>query len=703
MEPFVQRMLERAAAQTEKLNKQLINAGHDIKKRNSLKGNIQQITEDTPGSPIHSTEEKFNAEEIDTEHKLIKKDARLDRLAALAPTINNWRDDLSYSVLNSKRSIEPDSTISDILAQDKMNKYLDECLDMGAILDEKIETESEMITDYIQNDESYRETSESDRESTQNSSFGRTSLERTVLNVFNKRSSFNKKNFTGYLDSTTSDISTLDEMEQNLNEYLDMEDNVKEEGLASPKINKSVTCPLMACNSFKYIDYRHNSPSKESSKNDGGKCMPLVRTVSEYRLEQSQLIKAYSVTKPETESDPDSDVDKCEDELMLVENKVKKLMDEVVIQDKKIEEASKALNLCKASIEFNGSSEHVGGEWALLIATRKRQIALNEVQRLRREGTLRPTNTESPGGILSISAITLSLKPEYMDLDKYLHCVCLMYHLDEMVSTQAATAEPGDSCIRFTSMLKFDNLTSDFKINIEVYSLQTQQKFLPHEKKYHINLHNIKTTNKTPKKKNHFVVPDIQSPGGPHIIRSPAFELSGTATITINDINCEQFTLYGTLPHAPLEGLLQMHVSRKLSVSVEHRGFLTLFEEISNLGAWSRRWCWLKNTRLYFWIHPEDEHKKSPISYLDLEGIFTKNVQFVNREKCARPFTFVLETCRPAQPGDDNNLIMKTNGIETTIQHFLLADTKEEGLQWMSKLNKTLSLIRAWGLFRNPV
>jgi len=67
-----------------------------------------------------------------------------------------------------------------------------------------------------------------------------------------------------------------------------------------------------------------------------------------------------------------------------------------------------------------------------------------------------------------------------------------MYHLDEMVSTQATTAEPGDSCIRFTSMLKFDNLTSDFKINIEVYSLQTQQKFLPHEKKYHINLHNIK-------------------------------------------------------------------------------------------------------------------------------------------------------------------------------------------------------------------
>lgn len=71
--------------------------------------------------------------------------------------------------------------------------------------------------------------------------------------------------------------------------------------------------------------------------------------------------------------------------------------------------------------------------------------------------------------------------------DTYLHCVCLMYYLGEVVATQAATAEPGDSCIRFTSMLKLDNLHSDFKILVEVYTFQTQPKFLPHEKKYHIS------------------------------------------------------------------------------------------------------------------------------------------------------------------------------------------------------------------------
>lgn len=55
------------------------------------------------GSPIHRTEEKFNAEENDTEHKPIKRGARLDRLAALASTINNWEDDLSHpAIINSK-------------------------------------------------------------------------------------------------------------------------------------------------------------------------------------------------------------------------------------------------------------------------------------------------------------------------------------------------------------------------------------------------------------------------------------------------------------------------------------------------------------------------------------------------------------------------------------------------------------------------
>lgn len=571
-----------------------------------------------------------------------------------------------------------------------------------ATLDET-ETETASEADYyIRHDD---QESESDYESVQNSSFGRMSFGRSILHALDERSLFNKKRcIEPDPDSTTSDISVLDEMDQYLDECLDEElADVREEGPTPPKVNKGGESLSMGCNTSKY-----RSPLKDSDRpEDGGKRVPLVRTVSAYRRQQSQLAKISSAARHETGSSSISGTEKREDESILVENKVKKLLDEVATQQKKIEEASKALNLCHSTVEFNGSSEHVGGEWALLVATHKRQAALNEVQRLKREGTLRPVKAGLPevqgSGSLTISAITLPLKQEYfrnMGMNTYLHCVCLMYYLGEVVATQAATAEPGDSCIRFTSMLKLDNLHSDFKVLVEVYTFQTQPKYLPHEKKYHIS-HTVKAVNKTPKKKNQFVMPDIQSPAGPNAIRSPAFELSGTTTLTLDDINYEQFTLLGISSHSPLEGHLRMRLSRKLSVSVEHRGFLTLFEDITNLGAWRRRWCWLKDAKLYYWVHPEDEHKKSPAGQIDLEGVITKHVQFINREKYARPYTFLLEVSRPALPGDTNNLVTKTDGIETIIEHFLLADTKEEGLQWMSKLNKTLSLIRAWGPCRS--
>lgn len=82
------------------------------------------------------------------------------------------------------------------------------------------------------------------------------------------------------------------------------------------------------------------------------------------------MAKTNLVARYEIGSNLVSDAKKREDESKLVENKVKKLLDEVGTQQKKIEEASKALNLCHSTVEFNGSSEHVGGEWALLVASK---------------------------------------------------------------------------------------------------------------------------------------------------------------------------------------------------------------------------------------------------------------------------------------------------------------------------------------------
>ncbi|KAK0161551.1 hypothetical protein PV327_010010 [Microctonus hyperodae] len=179
MDPFTQRMLERAKARREKLDTQLSNAGHVVKVRRSplkdantillqskssnedakkltdkysasnvlntesatvnLREEAYNSSENSKiikayspdkengakmdlivrsklqrmgklysndaccelSSPIHRTEEEFSAEEKSIESKDVKRvgGTRLDRLAALASTINNWEDDLSHPLL----------------------------------------------------------------------------------------------------------------------------------------------------------------------------------------------------------------------------------------------------------------------------------------------------------------------------------------------------------------------------------------------------------------------------------------------------------------------------------------------------------------------------------------------------------------------------------------------------------------------------
>lgn len=600
-----------------------------------------------------------------------------------------------------------------------------------ATLDEKTDTETGTEAEYYVHDNGIETESEEESEDVN------TSLGRSILRAVNEQSFLSKKrSIDPDPDSTTSDISVLDEMDEYLDECLAQQEihsgNIyTEEGPTPPKLNKGGKSPSATSN-FKYregLSYR--SPMKEISSSspkkdepyivDGENCVPLMHSVSFYRRQQSQTpktpVRIISRTQESTDTYPDVQLN-AKNEIILVEEKIKRLLDEVCKQQTIIGQASQALNLCTSTVEFNGSREQVEGERLLLVATHRRQAALNEVQRLKVEGTLKPVSPGSPevqeSGSLTVSAITLPFKKGYfrnMNTNTCLHFVCLMRHLEEIVATPVVIIEPGDSCLRFPSTLKLNDLYSDFKITVEIYSLQTQPEMLPHEIKYHINNGNgssinsnncnKKLANKTPKKflkqESRLVMPSVQSPAGPSAVRSPAFQLSGYVIFSLKEIHRQQFTLNKVPSQSPLEGRLQMHVSCELSVAVEHRGFLTMFEDISGFGAWHRRWCLLKGSTLSYWKYPDDERKKTPIGSLDLQGVNTTNVGLVSRDICARPNTFLLETIRIAESEDTDSLIMVKNGSTTTIRHLLSADTKEDRLEWCSKLNKTLNLIHAWG------
>lgn len=72
-----------------------------------------------------------------------------------------------------------------------------------------------------------------------------------------------------------------------------------------------------------------------------------------------------------------------------------------------------------------------------------------------------------------------------------------------------------------------------------------------------------------------------------------------------------------------------MKITCELAVSVEHRGFLTMFEDVSGFGAWHRRWCLLKGSSLNYWKYPDDEKKQVHSFVLNLKINLNHNDFFV--------------------------------------------------------------------------
>ncbi|XP_017049249.1 anillin isoform X2 [Drosophila ficusphila] len=391
-------------------------------------------------------------------------------------------------------------------------------------------------------------------------------------------------------------------------------------------------------------------------------------------------------------------------EASLAQDKIKKLLSEVCKQQQVIGQASQALNLCAATVEFSGSTESVEGERYLLLATHRRQACLDEVQRLRVENSIRPVGAPKEKGLLTVKDITIPLRQEYVrkmasgNINGH-HLVCLLKYNEHVLATKTVPTMPGLLSVKFPDVLQLNNVYADFRITLEIYGMLAQRDQLPHELKYHINL-NKKGGVKTPKKKggeNRLVMPPVQSPAGPQVVRTPQLVQYGFAIFSLREIQRTTWTLTQVLGVSPLEGVVHMKVNCELSVSVEYKGFLTMFEDISGFGAWHRRWCYLNGSVINYWKYPDDEKRKTPMGSIDLNACSSQKVTTAPRDICARLNTMLLECERPALETDQESLIIVPNGRTTTVRHLLSADTKEEREEWCAYLNKALTLLRAWG------
>ncbi|NXF80627.1 ANLN protein, partial [Sclerurus mexicanus] len=399
-----------------------------------------------------------------------------------------------------------------------------------------------------------------------------------------------------------------------------------------------------------------------------------------------------------------------------IKKKMQELNNEINMQQTVIYQASQALNCCFDEEHGKGSQEEAEAERLLLLATEKRTALLEELNKLKSEG---PHNKRNKGaststefapsrGSVSISEMRLPLKADFVcgtvqkpDAANYYYVIILRSGAENMVATPlASTASSlnGDA-LTFTTTFTMHDVSNDFEINVEVYSLVQRKEVTSTDKRKKAN----KSKVITPKRlltsitsKSTLLTPAMASPGGPNAIRSTNFILVGSHKLSLSSVGNAKFALDKVPFLSPLEGHIYLKLKCQVDSLVEEKGFLTMFEDVSGFGAWHRRWCVLSGNCISYWTYPDDEKRKHPLGRINLANCTNHRIEPANREFCARPNTFELITVRPQREDDRETLVSQCRDTLCVTKNWLSADTKDERNLWMQKLNQVLVDLRMW-------
>uniref|UniRef100_UPI00398EBD02 anillin-like isoform X2 n=1 Tax=Pristiophorus japonicus TaxID=55135 RepID=UPI00398EBD02 len=402
---------------------------------------------------------------------------------------------------------------------------------------------------------------------------------------------------------------------------------------------------------------------------------------------------------------------------VTTKEKIKILNNEINRLYSIMHQASQALNCCTDEEHGKGSREEAEAERHLLIASEKRTALLTELKGLKegnaisRGETTQMTNGLEPcRGTVSISDLRLPLKAEFVcsglrKQGKPSHYFLLMirYGPHNIVATPLATAEDaqhGDT-ITFPTIITLHDINYKFEIDVEVYSLAQTPNVTTSEKR---RVSRSKVI--TPKKLlTSITKSSLQSPAAsPDVgksVRTSKFVLVGSHTITLASLDKDKFPLDKVPFLSPLEGAIYLKLQCLFHSTVEHSGFLTIFEDVSGFGAWHRRWFVLSGNTLSYWTYPDEKKHKKPIGCINLANCTKDEIGPASREFCSRPKTFELITVRPECKDDRETLIVQCRNKLCFTKNWLSADTKEERNLWMEKLNQVLINLGTWQLTRH--
>lgn len=522
----------------------------------------------------------------------------------------------------------------------------------------------------------------------------------TILPIASSKSEFSEKSEDKYSYGSSEIVESIMPSEQ-IDKFLD---NVFNKELPSSSYIFNSTNSYEDNLNHKRIDKSKTPPTNETFNQRLLASEPTQRKV----IGKTKMLRSFSqeINRKESYSRSNMEGKQISDPVIKHKDKIQELLQRLEVQQTLIHQASKALNFCNFTKMFQYSIQHVESERLLLLSILKKKAVLNEIKRI---DEFQDSNISLyEHGKVTISQISLSINKDKIDLSGLTSDMCGWFMVtvthESTVWATSAMNYSFDSpiTIRFPESITVPNLSPNFIIVVDVYSLQLRN--TNSNEKGELSCDNNITCpspNQLWKKLERSRLKQNEMPCS-NSIRETSFQLTGYVQLTLQDLHkVPPWNLLSVPSNSILQGKINFKLSRKIKISLIHSGFLTHGDEAGGLAAWNRRWCVLDGSCMKFWNYPQEHDLRSPLLIIDLTRCTTNEVQVVDRTICARPRTLMFKTIRERVSRDENSMFLECRCSYTVVRHLLSCDTIHDMMEWSSKLNYVLSILSNWKSRRN--
>uniref|UniRef100_A0A9J2PBD1 PH domain-containing protein n=1 Tax=Ascaris lumbricoides TaxID=6252 RepID=A0A9J2PBD1_ASCLU len=368
---------------------------------------------------------------------------------------------------------------------------------------------------------------------------------------------------------------------------------------------------------------------------------------------------------------------------------VKRLNEAILVQEERLSQADAALIHAKKFSNFSGTLAELCIHREVLLC-RERHLALRrELERIKMMHAIKkriPELSPRTQNTFDVSSITIFLNRNFcirnIDEGSSYAFVALLKAGEQIYATEAITLMDSRvmrvSSVKFNEPIRFTNLPVDLAVSLEIYALKV------HEVRSRIV--DDRSCAKLRNRARTLLSPLRKANVDTSIVNSSQFTLCGSVVLNREAVGTQRFYLDNA--EYPLEGTVEVRstcAALPPIIETTFRGFLTMYEVISDLGSWARYWAVMRRGVVYFWKYPDDEAAEKPaLAFMDLTSCTDKRIELAAIEVCSRPHTFSLDLLVPSpSTAMDKKRVL------------LSADTKEQCIAWIDAINETLEILRA--------